>query len=109
METDNLWIAEDFVEVQGDRRLGLGGNGDPYESMFTSVGDAYRGCVRLYGRCIGKVYIDGPDGPPVHIGWIFVKRVPYEDEPRKTYLQEAWITLHDGPATRSIKYDYHAL
>jgi hypothetical protein len=102
---DNLWIEEDYFEVDNDgKRWGLG-NSEPYESMFTDVGKMYRSLVKEFGRCTGKVRID-PDGKQV--GWVFVKRKNYEDEPKKTYLQEVWITVHNGPPKRTVEYDLHA-
>lgn len=102
----NLWVEEDYFEVDKDgKRWGLG-NSEPYESYFVKEGEAYKSLVREFGRCTGKVFIDR-DGKRKQVGWIFVKRKPYEDDRSKTYLQEVWVTLHNGPPNRTITYDLH--
>ena len=103
-----LWVDQTYVEVTADGNRYNLGNSEVYETGMNSLGELYRSCVRQFGRCTGKVYVEeGPD--PKAIGWTFVKRRPYQDEPTKTYLQEVWVTVHNGPPTRSIKYDYHPL
>jgi hypothetical protein len=86
------------------------GESDVYESRFETPSEAYRGCRKLYGRCIGRVYVDGENGEARAIGWIFLKREKYDDSRagRKpdTYLQETWITLHSAPPVRSVKHNY---
>lgn len=105
--TDTLWVDEDYIEITDDgKRLGLG-NVEVYETYFTDPGELYRSCVRQHGRCTGKVYVGESD--PKHIGWTFVKRMPYEDDKSKTYLQEVWVSVHDGPPKRTIEYNYHPL
>jgi hypothetical protein len=54
--------------------------------------------VREYGRCTGRVYIDGADGKGLPIGWVFIKRKEYDDC-KETFLQETWVTLHTAPDT----------
>jgi len=82
--------------------------GSVYETCHSDSGELYRALVKEYGRCIGKQYVDQKqaDGSvkSVHIGWIFLKREPFErnlncgpKEP-KTFLAERWVTvLADKP------------
>jgi hypothetical protein len=55
-------------------------------------GELYRFGVREYGRCAGKVYADMKEGPPVHVGYMFVKRERYDDS-GESYLCETWLSL----------------
>lgn len=98
----NIWVQEEYVTVEGDKRYGSGSD-DPQESRFDNKGDLFRFCLREFGRCVSKVYVGEKN--PRAIGWVFEKRVKYTDSD-KTYLQEAWITLHTAPPVRSIKYNY---
>jgi hypothetical protein len=99
--TRNIFVQEEFVNATKGYRFG---ESDPQESRFTRKGDLYRFCVKEYGRCVSKVYIDTPAGVKA-IGWVFIKREQYTDC-NDTYLQEAWITMHKAPPQRSIKYNY---
>ena len=75
--------------------------GDTYMGEDASIGDIYRASQKEHGRCISKVYIG--DGIPV--GWVFVKREKYEDDPKQSYLHETWISLLDKDETvRNIEY-----
>jgi hypothetical protein len=100
-----LLIQESWVNRT---RGNLVGETEPYESRFETPSEAYRGCRKLYGRCVGRVYVDGENGEARPIGWIFLKRAKYDDARSKadTYLQETWITLHSAPPVRSIKHNY---
>lgn len=57
-----------------------------------SIGSAYRRFQEEYGRCTGHVHQDSDDA--MAIGWVFEKRVPYDDTPKETYLREVWITMY---------------
>ncbi len=110
-----LYIATTYVDVTDeDRRMGLGED-PPYETAYDNPGDLFRalqGRSKLrpweesMGRCIGKVYIDPLPGVGIsgntnaqHVGWIFLSRQPYDDDRSKSYLREAWVTVHTAPDT----------
>ena len=100
-----ILINEEWI----DRTRGVShGNSGVYETWATEPGELYRALVREYGRCISKVYIDGPDGKPRAIGWVFEKRRRYEDVP-ETYLQETWVTLHTEQPTRTTQHHYRVI
>jgi hypothetical protein len=61
-------------------------------SIQAKKGDLFRMLVGDLGRCVGKVYVDGPDGSAVPIGWVFQKRAEYGDC-KQTYLQESWAVI----------------
>ena len=83
-------IRETFVDLT---------QGSWYESgwyiPFTDDrGQLYKSLAKEYGRCVSRVYVDmRGDGKvgPVPIGWVFLKRVPYDTSPKETYLQETWV------------------
>jgi len=75
-------------------------------------GALYRHGVEEYGRCTGKVYIDrriatndegGERWEVVPIGYVFVKRVKYDDCD-ETFLCETWLSLERvvTPAQQTI-------
>ena len=83
-----LQIKEDFVNRTEGYRYGDSGY---YEPLTDGLGNLYKDLRGKYGRCIGNVYQDTPDGTPDKIGWVFLKRAKYTDS-KETYLQETWIT-----------------
>jgi hypothetical protein len=78
-----------------------------YEPFTDEPGKLYRHCMKEYGRCIGRMYIDTEAGTKA-IGWVFQKRQKYDDC-KKTFLLETWVTLHDSEPDRTIKHHYHFL
>jgi hypothetical protein len=100
-----LWISEAFVDLSREIRFGETG---PYESFTDDPGELFKSCLREYGRCTGKVYIDTREGKTMAIGWVFLGRDTYQDCD-KTYPREVWVTLHEGPPTRTTQYHYHEL
>lgn len=72
------------------------------ECSDRDAGTIYRAFASEYGRCVSRVFRDPPGGgQPEAIGWVFVKRVPYDDKPTKTYLRGAWVSLYtEMPAVR---------
>jgi len=106
-----LYIEENYRGVETgkdgkEKRSGCGDSGI-YECRYDTPSEVYKFCLKEWGKCVSKVYIDMPDGKTQHIGWVFVKRVPYEDTPKKTYLREVWVTLHEKPPERTTEYHYY--
>ena len=96
-----ILIQEEYVNATEGYLIG---NNEPYESRYDTLGEVYRACVREFGRCISKVYVDG-NGAAHPIGWIFQKTAHYEDT-KEPFLQEVWVTLHTAPPDRHIAYHY---
>lgn len=88
-----LQIRETFVDLNQNVRFGDSEWYEPYTGEDLSK--LYKNCIREYGRCTGNVYqdmtADGKAGP-VKVGWVFLKRMPYENSRGKTYLREVWVT-----------------
>jgi hypothetical protein len=75
-----------------------------YVTDTDSRGELYRKLLDTHGRCISRVYIDRPDGPPSAVGWVFQARRPFEDDPAQVSLIETWVTVHSGPPTITRNY-----
>ena len=83
------------------------------ETRFDDKGELYRSLVKEYGKCVSKQYIDGSDGKPVQIGWVFAKREWYSDvrqgcsmkgfdkavRDKYTFIMETWISVHTEKPT----------
>lgn len=71
-----------------------------YEPFTDSPGELFFSLRSEYGRCTGRVYRDLPDGGAKAVGWVFLKRMEYEDSHHirsgsKTYLREVWVTVRE--------------
>ena len=100
-----MLIQEQWVDLT--RNCGSGET-EPYEAFTDDPGELYRSCLKGYGRCTGRVYVDLKSGGSKAIGWVFLKRVKYDDC-NETFLLETWITLHEQEPTRTIEHHYHTL
>jgi hypothetical protein len=74
------------------------GSSDWYEPYTSDRGRLFRDAQKEHGRCTSKVYVDGPDGRAVPIGWVFEKRQQYEDtgcygRPAEYFTLETWVEL----------------
>jgi len=98
----NIFVQEEFVNATDHYRSG---SSDPEESSFATKGEVFRFCLKKFGKCVSKVYVDRKSGKPRAIGWIFEKLVKYDDCNKK-FLQEAWITLHKAPCEHKTIYHY---
>lgn len=90
---------------------------DPlHETDHETTGDLFRALSgkdhtrpwEALGRCTGRVYIDTDDGTKA-IGWVFVARNPEpvnRGDEQPTGLRVAWVTVHEQPPTRTVKYHY---
>lgn len=71
-----------------------------YEPFTEDRKRLFREYQKEYGRCMGKMYQDTPDGDPDAIGWVFQKVRMYEDARSKEdkYIHEVWVTLREVKA-----------
>jgi hypothetical protein len=106
--SENLWVSETFLNKTKDFRFG---DTEPYETYTDTIGQLFREMQREYGRCVSRVYTDA-SGTTKQIGWVFEKRMQYEDArgndtERDYYIREVWVTVYTAPPTKSIKYHYY--
>ena len=78
---------------------------ETYFDEDVTPGEIFRACQKEHGRCDSKVYVSVGSGN-FQIGWVFVKRVKYDDC-NETFLQETWITLLEEYDPRPRKKYYH--
>lgn len=86
----NLLMNEAWVNRTENHQLGESGI---YETYFTNISQAYAECIKSYGRCVGKIYVDSPEKKAMHIGWVFRKREKYEDC-NEYFVKETWCSFH---------------
>ena len=65
------------------------GDSDWYPPFTTDKRQLFRSCQREYGRCAGFVYLDAESGA-IPVGWLFEKRVQYQDSP-DFFTLETWV------------------
>jgi hypothetical protein len=105
-----MLVSETFLNATEGYRFG---ETEPFEPYTDDVGRLFRDMQRGYGRCLSSVYVDGEDGKPRRIGWVFQKRAEYEDarsdwpDDRRYYIREVWVVLHDAPDTVTRRRHYH--
>ena len=91
----NLYVQETYVnETKGYRC----GESEVYETFTDKPGRLFRDMQREYGRCVSSMYIDGEDGNAQRIGWVFRKRMEYEDyrgHGERYYVREVWVSVHE--------------
>lgn len=103
-----LVISESYVNATTETRYGDSGWQEPYTD---DIGQLYASCVREFGRCTGHVYVDTDTGT-VPVGWVFVKRVEYDDVGRygfrgeRTYLREVWVSVGERDEIDGCVYRY---
>jgi hypothetical protein len=102
--TEGVHISEPYIEVYGGVK---------------TIGDVYRMMLSEYGRCLGKIYVDTtvsvkdhgcgahPETKTIAIGWTFLKRQRYDDDPTRSFLLETWVTLLKSRP--QLVYDYQEL
>jgi len=101
----NLFIRKSYVnETEGYRC----GDSDVYETAYDNPSDLYRGLRESFGRCQSIMYRDAENGKSQKIGWVFIKRVKYDDC-KKTYLQSVWVSVYSAPPTKTVEYHYAQL
>lgn len=100
-----MLIRETFVNRTENY---LFGEGEPYEPFTDNIGRLFRSLSKEYGRCTGRMYYERKQGGDVPIGWVFEKRMRYEDA-NKYYIREVWVSLHDAPDTVTREAHYHEL
>jgi hypothetical protein len=93
-----VFVSE--VCVNKDRGYRFGG-AEPYDTgrTFAQLASVFRDLQREYGRCVSRVYLDNPEDEarPHVVGWVFEKRMRYEDAPAQSYTREVWVSVHVKP------------
>lgn len=91
-----LVLNETYINLDKGYSFGESGWQEPWTA---DLGRLYRDMIKEYGRCSGHVFFDTTGGEVVPVGWVFVKRMEYEDahcirdRAERTYLREVWVTI----------------
>jgi hypothetical protein len=91
-----LLIRESFLNQTKGYHFG---ESEWYEPYNDTRGSLYRTLQKEYGRCESKMYTDSPSGTK-EIGWVFSKRMLYEDARRPYndsdyYIREVWVEVRE--------------
>ena len=89
----NLKILSTRELIYNATRREYYGCSDWYTPKYSNVKKFFQLCQRIYGRCIGRMYI----GDDTHVGWVFERKVPYYGFNEKdTYLRQTWVECEWG-------------
>lgn len=95
----NLYVQESYVNETKGYRFG---DSEWYETYTDNIGRLFRDMQKEYGRCVSRMYVDKTDGRVIPIGWVFQKRMEYEDS-HDTYVREVWVQVSRTPVeTRHV-------
>jgi hypothetical protein len=87
--TENYCIGEEFLDLE--------------KSNIQCLKDLYNEGRKTWGRVVSKVFIDGPDKKPLHVGYVFKKREKYDDS-SETFLSETWVSIEHFKETKTIEF-----
>lgn len=82
---------EQYINQTKGYSFGDGG----FMNTDDTVGQLYRYLRSEYGKAT-KMYRDREDHPPHQVGWVFTKRMEYEDYRGKGdryYIREVWVEV----------------
>jgi len=92
-----LMVREDYVNATENTRFG--DSGDWEQAWTDDRGKLFRSCRAEYGRCISKIYADTATRTLENQGWVFLKRIRYEDASSHAdsdyYLREVWVHVKE--------------
>lgn len=102
-----LEMRESYINQDEHCRFG---ESDWYEPWTDDRGEIFRDAQKEYGRCVSKVYRDLPGGEVRAVGWVFEKKMRYEDarpifqstitrsaiyDAKSYYVREIWVELKE--------------
>jgi hypothetical protein len=104
----NLYAQETVVSERDNGDRVVIGESPVYETFTDKRGELFRAYRGEHGRCISKVYCERKckDESDKAIGWVFLARRPFEDDPSQSSLIETWVIVHTAPPTVATYYSY---
>jgi hypothetical protein len=93
-----LQVTEEHLSLSLDMEKGYHlGEPQSYRPFTEDRKRLFKAYQQEYGRCMSKVYQDGPDGVSCPVGWVFQKVREYEDARSKAdrYIHEVWVTFRE--------------
>ena len=102
-----LWMHETYLD---EARNVILGESEPYETAYTAseVGQLYRQLQKEHGACTSRIYVDTKTEQAVPVGWVFRKRIEYEDarpnwsKEQRYYLRSVWCQLYSQRPVRGV-------
>lgn len=91
------WVNESKGHILSDSGL--------YESYTDNIGELFKNCQRLYGRCISGMFIDSTDGKNKKVGWVFEKLEKYQDA-NEYFKMHTWVEIHAKQPTKTEQNHY---
>jgi len=96
-----LHIEENQVYVNGETHYRCN-DSEIYQTRYQTTSELYRACVKMHGRCTGKVYI----GEGTQVGWIFLKKNTESERGSKPKgCFETWVTVYAKPPVKVVKWE----
>lgn len=95
---NNLFIKETYVNVTKGYNFG---NSEWYETFTDETGRLFRSLQKEYGKA-GKMYRDTANGGAKQVGWVFSKRMKYEDAD-EYYTREVWVEVSKTEPVKKTK------
>jgi hypothetical protein len=106
-----MLVQEEYQEIRNhntdNEKIYYLGDSGLYEPFTSDIKRLFRAMMREHGRCISKIYIE-TDNTSKAIGWVFEKRMKYEDC-NEYYICHTWVTLHKEQPTKTIENHYNYL
>lgn len=87
--SNGLAIRVTFLNKDRNGQIGE----DVHKTEFEEPRELFRHCKKTYGRCTSRMMRDRRHGESVQTGWIFEKKVPYDDAPDEMFTQETWVEV----------------
>jgi hypothetical protein len=91
-----LMVKESYVNRTNNYRFG---DSEWYEANADDRKELFSDLQQEFGRCTGKIYVDLISGGARAIGWVFEKKMKYEDarssKPEDFYLREVWVEVRE--------------
>jgi len=81
------------------------GNTELYKPFTDDIKELLQTLRKEYGECISKIFVD-PDAK--QIGWVFEKKVKYDDC-NETFLMQTGVELHEKKPDHTVENHYFYL
>jgi len=99
-----LQIRETYVNETKGYQFGNSGWQD---TDMTEKGKIFLAMQREFGRCVSGVFVDKKDGTTEQVGWVFEKKMKYEDarsnKPEDFYIRQVWVELRRQDLTYGLE------
>lgn len=92
-----MLINEEYIDRTAGLNLGSSGF---YEPFTDDIGRLFKALKKENGKCVSKIYEDKNNK---QIGWVFQRKLRYEDVDEH-YIRETWVTVHEKKPETKVQY-----